>query len=115
VTLEDILEEIVGEFTTETRTLARGLRAEADGSYVVAGSTTVRQVNRMLGWALPTDGPKTLSGLVVEYLETIPEPGTSLKIGGHPIEVLQVADNMIRTLRVWPPEPVVEDAGDDSG
>jgi Mg2+/Co2+ transporter CorB len=102
VTLEDILEEIVGEFTTETRTLQRGFRAEPDGSYVVAGSTAVRQINRALGWALPTDGPKTLNGLVVEYLETIPEPGTSLKLHGHPIEVLQIADNTVKTLRVWP-------------
>jgi Mg2+/Co2+ transporter CorB len=102
VTLEDILEEIVGEFTTETRTMQRGLRAERDGSYVVAGSTTVRQLNRALGWNLPTDGPKTLNGLVVEYLETIPEPGTSLKLHGHPLEVLQIADNTVRTLRVWP-------------
>ena len=102
VTLEDILEEIVGEFTTETRTVQRGLRADADGSYRVAGSTTVRQLNRALGWRLPTDGPKTLNGLVVEYLETIPEPGTSLKLHGHAIEVLQIADNTVKTLRVWP-------------
>jgi Mg2+/Co2+ transporter CorB len=102
VTLEDILEEIVGEFTTERRTMQRGLRADRDGSYVVAGSTTVRQLNRALGWTLPTDGPKTLNGLVVEYLETIPDPGTSLKLHGHAIEVLQIADNTVRTLRVWP-------------
>jgi Mg2+/Co2+ transporter CorB len=105
VTIEDILEEIVGEFTTETRSLHRGLRAEPDGSYVVAGATTVRQINRALGWQLPTDGPKTLNGLVVEYLETIPEPGTSLKLHGHPVEVLQIADNTVRTLRVWPATP----------
>jgi Mg2+/Co2+ transporter CorB len=82
--------------------MQRGLRADRDGSYVVAGSTTVRQLNRALGWTLPTDGPKTLNGLVVEYLETIPDPGTSLKLHGHAIEVLQIADNTVRTLRVWP-------------
>lgn len=102
VTLEDILEEIVGEFTTEMRTLHRGIRGDADGSYVVAGATTVRTLNRALGWALPTDGPKTLNGLILEYLETIPEPGTSLKLAGHPMEVLQIADNTVRTVRIWP-------------
>jgi Mg2+/Co2+ transporter CorB len=68
----------------------------------------VRQLNRALGWSLPTDGPKTVSGLVVEYLETIPEPGTSLKLHGHPLEVLQIADNTVRTLRMWP-VPKTED------
>ncbi|MCZ8131530.1 MAG: CNNM domain-containing protein [Steroidobacteraceae bacterium] len=102
VTLEDILEEIVGEFTTGTRTLFRGVRPEADGSYVIAGGTTIRALNRALGWSLPTDGPKTLNGLVLDYLEAIPEPGTSLKLEGHAVEVLQLADNAVKTLRVWP-------------
>ena len=102
VTIDDILEEIVGEFTSLPQALRRDVRAEDDGSFVVAGSTTVRALNRSLGWTLPTGGPKTLNGLIVEYLETIPEPGTSLKLDGHRIEVLQIVDNAVRTLRVWP-------------
>jgi Mg2+/Co2+ transporter CorB len=102
VTIEDILEEIVGEFTTLPDALKRDVHADEDGSYVVAGGTTVRALNRALGWSLPTGGPKTLNGLIVEYLETIPEPGTALKLAGHPAEVLQIADNAVKTVRIWP-------------
>ena len=102
VTLEDILEEIVGEFTTQPGSLGRDVMPQPDGGYVVAGSASVRAVNRRLGWSLPTDGPRTMSGLIVEYLETIPEPGTSLMLGEHPAEILQTADNTVRTVRVWP-------------
>ena len=105
VTIEDILEEIVGEFTSLPRTLRREVHAEEDGSYVVSGSTTLRALNRALNWSLPTDGPKTLNGLILEYLETIPEPGTALRLHGHPMEILQIADNTVRTVRVWPPGP----------
>jgi Mg2+/Co2+ transporter CorB len=69
---------------------------------VVTGSAPVRAVNRTLGWDLPTDGPRTISGLIIEHLETIPEAGTSLRLGEHPVEVLQVADNTVRTARFWP-------------
>jgi Mg2+/Co2+ transporter CorB len=102
VTIEDILEEIVGEFTSLPYGLRREVHTEDDGSYVVAGSTTVRALNRELGWSLPTGGPKTLNGLILEYLETIPEPGTALKLAGHPVEVLQIADNTVKTVRIWP-------------
>jgi len=102
VTLEDILEEIVGEFTTQPGALNRDVMPQADGSFVIAGSAAVRNVNRALGWELPTDGPRTLSGLIVEYLEAIPEAGTSLMLDEHPVEILQVADNTVRTARVWP-------------
>jgi Mg2+/Co2+ transporter CorB len=104
VTIEDILEEIVGEFTTLPHALRRDVRVEDDGSYVVSGSTTLRALNRMLGWTLPTRGPKTLNGLILEYLETIPEPGTALKLDGHALEVLQIADNTVKTVRIWPAE-----------
>jgi len=106
VTIEDILEEIVGEFTTLPHGLRRDVRAEDDGSYVVSGSTTVRSLNRALSWTLPTAGPKTLNGLILEYLETIPEPGTALKLQGHAVEVLQIADNAIKTVRIWPAKGV---------
>jgi Mg2+/Co2+ transporter CorB len=108
VTIEDLLEEIVGEFTTLPRSARREVRADPDGSYVVPGGTTLRALNRALGWKLPTDGPKTLNGLIVEYLEAIPEPGTSLKLAGHPVEVLQIADNAVRTARIWPAPPAGE-------
>ena len=67
----------------------------------------MRSLNRALKWSLPTDGPKTLNGLILEYLETIPEPGTSLKLHGLAVEVLQIADNTVKTVRVIPPpQPV---------
>jgi Mg2+/Co2+ transporter CorB len=102
VTLEDILEEIVGEFTTQPGALNRDVMPQPDGSFVVAGGANVRTVNRALGWDLPIDGPRTMSGLIVEHLETIPEPGTSLMLGEHQVEILQIADNTVRTARVWP-------------
>ncbi len=101
VTLEDILEEIVGEFTSDPATIShRDIHREPSGSYIVNGSATVRMLNRALGWELPTDGPKTLNGLVIEQLETIPEAGTSLRIGALEMEVMQIADNTIRTVRI---------------
>ncbi len=102
VALEDILEEIVGEFTTQPGSLHRHVQVQADGSLVVAGNAAVRGLNRSLGWNLPTDGPRTLSGLIVECLETIPGPGTRLTLGAHEVEILQVGDNTVRTARVWP-------------
>ena len=102
VALEDILEEIVGEFTTQPALLHRAIHAEKGGSFVVAGSTPLRTLNRRLGWTLPTDGPRTLSGAIVEYLEAIPQPGTALQLHGHAVEVLQTAENTVRTARMWP-------------
>jgi Mg2+/Co2+ transporter CorB len=100
VTLEDILEEIVGEFTSAPATLHKDIHRENDGSYVVNGAVNVRVLNRTLGWELPTDGPRTLNGLILEYLETIPEPGTSLRLGDLSIEILQTADNSVKTARM---------------
>lgn len=101
VTLEDILEEIVGEFTTDPATVThKDVRRQANGDWVINASATVRALNRALGWQLPTDGPKTLNGLLLEKLETIPEPGVVLRLGDLQWEVLQVADNAIRAVRV---------------
>jgi CBS domain containing-hemolysin-like protein len=100
VTLEDILEEVVGEFTTQAEAPFGRIDAHPDGSHVVPGSLTLREINRRLGAALPLDGPRTLSGLIVERLESIPEPGAQLHIGGSAIEVLQVAGNAVRTARL---------------
>ena len=101
VTLEDILEEIVGEFTQNAATLShRDIHRDRSGAYIINGGTTIRTLNRTLGWQLPTDGPKTLNGLLIERLETIPSSGTSLRIDNLEMEVLQVADNTVRTVKV---------------
>jgi Mg2+/Co2+ transporter CorB len=106
VTIEDILEEIVGEFTSDPATMMhKDVHAEADGSFVASASATIRALNRSMRWNLPTDGPKTLNGLIVEFLETIPEPGTTLKMSDYMLEVLQTSDNAIKTVRIRPPEP----------
>ncbi len=102
VTLEDILEEIVGQFTSDPSDSARDVHAQTDGSYLVDGSATVRELNRTLHWNLPTDGPKTLNGLILEYLETIPEPGTSLLLSGYPIEIIQTSGNSVKTAKISP-------------
>jgi Mg2+/Co2+ transporter CorB len=110
VTIEDILEEIVGEFTTDPATMMhKDVHREADGSFVVNATTTVRALNRSMRWDLPTDGPKTLNGLIVEFLETIPEPGTTLKLKDYMLEVLQTGDNAIKTVRIRPPEQAESD------
>ena len=104
VTLEDILEEIVGEFTSDPATvLHKDVHTEKPGVFIVNASATIRALNRSLQWHLPTDGPKTLNGLLLERLETIPEPGTTLRVGAYVFEVLQIGDNTIRTVRVSTP------------
>jgi Mg2+/Co2+ transporter CorB len=104
VTLDDILEEIVGEFTTDPATMMhKDVHREADGSFVVNASTTIRALNRSMRWNLPTNGPKTLNGLIVEFLETIPETGTTLKMSDYMLEVLQTGDSAIKTVRIRPP------------
>jgi Mg2+/Co2+ transporter CorB len=103
VTLEDLLEEIVGEFTTDPATVGhKDVHRDASGAWLVNGSATIRALNRSLGWQLPDLGPKTLNGLLLEKLENIPQPGTSLRIGALEFEVLQTMDNSIRTVRVRP-------------
>jgi len=104
VTLEDILEEIVGEFTTDPATVIhKDVHIEKPGIYIVNASATIRALNRALQWQLPTEGPKTLNGLLLEHLEAIPEPGTALKVGEYQFEVLQMGDNTIKTVRVHAP------------
>jgi Mg2+/Co2+ transporter CorB len=100
VTLEDILEEIVGEFTTDPLTLSRNIVPQEDGSYLVDGSTSIRMLNRSMNWQLPTDGPKTLNGLIMEQLENIPEPGTRLLVGNYPVEIVKIAGNRVQTVRI---------------
>ncbi len=102
VTLEDLLEEIVGEFTSDPASLHRDVHKEKGDSYVVSASASVRTLNRKMGWTLPTTGPRTLNGLIIEYLETIPETGTSLRIGDYSLEILQTGDNAVKTVRLMP-------------
>ncbi len=101
-TLEDILEEIVGEFTTDPAASHRDIHLQEDGSYLVDGSVTVRELNRLLKLNLPPKGPKTLNGRVLEYLETIPEPGTSLLLSGYPLEIVQTTGNAVKTVKFNP-------------
>jgi Mg2+/Co2+ transporter CorB len=103
VTLEDLLEEIVGEFTTDPATVGhKDVHRDASGAWLVNGGASIRALNRALGWQLPDLGPKTLNGLLLEKLENIPQAGTSLRIGALEFEVLQTMDNSIRTVRVRP-------------
>ena len=102
VTLEDLLEEIVGEFTNDPATLHIDIHPQEDGSYVIDGSTHVRDVNRALQWKLHDHGPRTINGLVLEHLETIPEAGTTVLIDGYPIEIVRILNNSVRTVRIKP-------------
>ncbi|HKT31277.1 MAG TPA: HlyC/CorC family transporter [Gammaproteobacteria bacterium] len=102
VTLEDILEEVVGEFTSDPAAQHKDIYKETDGSYLVNGSVHVRALNRTMNWKLPTSGPKTLNGLILEYLETIPQPGTSLKIADYPMEIVQTTGSAVKTVRIQP-------------
>ena len=107
VTLEDILEEIVGEFTTDPADDIEDVVNEGNGTFLVDGTANVREINRSQHWDLPTDGPKTVNGLIVEELENIPKPQTCLLIGGYPIEIVESDDNRIRSVRIG---PRIEDA-----
>ena len=100
VTLEDILEEIVGEFTTDPADDEEDVVSEGADTFIVDATANIRELNRSQNWDLPTDGPKTFNGLIVELLETIPAPGTCLKINGYDIEVIETDDNRIRSVRV---------------
>ena len=100
VAIEDILEEIVGEFTTDPTALHQPFFQDEDGSFLIDGSTHIRDINRNLNVNLPSDGPRTLNGLILEHMEFIPESGTSLKINHYPIEIMQVKNNMVKTARL---------------
>ena len=102
ITLEDIFREIVGEFTADLIDEDKDIHPQKDGSYLINGSANIREINRNNHWQLPTEGPKTINGLIIEYLESIPDPGVSLRIEDYIIEVVQTADNVIRTVRIRP-------------
>ena len=103
VTLQDILEEIVGEFTSQSPMNVGFYRKQGDGSVMIEGSCPLRVLNRKLGFKFPLDGPKTMNGLLIEYVEDIPEPGTAVKIDDYAIEVVQVQDKMVKVVRIMLP------------
>ncbi|AMG30099.1 DUF21 domain-containing protein [Grimontia hollisae] len=103
VTLEDILEEIVGEFTTSlSPSLAEEITALPDGSFMIDGTANIRDLNKSLNWDLPTDGPRTLNGLILEHLEDIPSSQLSIEVEGHQMEIIEVAENMIKQVKILP-------------
>lgn len=102
-TMEDILEEIVGEFTTNFSANSADITPQDDGSFIIDGSATIRTINKTLSWNLPTSGPKTLNGLITEALESIPDTSVCLKIHKHQMEIRQIKDNVVKTVRISPP------------
>jgi Mg2+/Co2+ transporter CorB len=99
ITLTDLLEEIVGEFATDPADTIREIHRGEDGSLLIDCSISIREINRALRWKLPTNGPKTLNGLILEYMETIPEPGTSLKLYGRALEIMYTAESAVKTVK----------------
>lgn len=102
ITLEDILEEIVGEFSTEIPSIWEIIRPQADNTYEIDGSANLRELNRIMHWSLPLDGPKTLGGLCTEYLEEIPQSGICLKIAGYPLEIIAMEGHLVKTVKMFP-------------
>lgn len=100
VTLEDILEEIVGQFTTDSPTRNLGIHQRENNTYLIDGNTHIRDINRALNWKLPAKGPKTLNGLILEHMEIIPRTGTSLMIENYTIEILRTGNNAVQTAKV---------------
>jgi Mg2+/Co2+ transporter CorB len=103
VTIEDILEEIIGEFTSDPATRIKNVYADTDGSYRVTGSVTIRSLNKNLGWKLPTNGPKTINGLLLEQLEHVPQAGAKVEIAGYGFEITEMRANAVKSTRIWPP------------
>lgn len=101
VTLEDILEEIVGEFSNQDALRSPDIHPQDDGTLVIDGAAYLREVNRALGWQLPCNGPKTLNGLITEALEHIPDSGICLQVNQYRMEILQAADNRVKSVRAW--------------
>jgi len=102
VTLEDILEEMIGDFTTQSPSRLGSYRKEADGSWLVDGSSTLRDLNKKLDLTFPLDGPRTLNGLIIEHFEDIPESNTSFKVGVHVLEIVQTQDRIVKSVKIFP-------------
>ena len=99
VALEDILEEIVGEFTSNLAETVDSIFPQRDGTYIIDGTESIRDINKALDWSLPTDGPKTLSGLLLETLESFPDANAGLTIGGYRLEILSLQGNVVQAVR----------------
>lgn len=102
LTLEDILEEVIGDFTTQSPSRIGSYRQEEDGSWIADGGSNLRDLNKKLGLSFPLDGPRTLNGLVLEHFEDIPEPGTGFRIGEHTLEILQTQDRVVKSVKIFP-------------
>ncbi len=102
VTLEDILEEMIGDFTTQSPSRLGSYRKEADGSWLVDGSSTLRDLNKKLNLNFPLDGPRTLNGLIIEHFEDIPESNTSFKVGKHVLEIVQTQNRIVKSVKIFP-------------
>jgi Mg2+/Co2+ transporter CorB len=111
VTLEDIVEEIIGKFTTSLPSAAALLAWDAEGAATAEGAMPVREVNRALGLSLPTDGPKTLNGLIVEHLQDLPEGDVSIRVAGVPMEIVHAQGRTVKTVRIFRPAEAVESVG----
>ena len=102
ITIDDILEEIIGEFTTHSPLAAGAIHRQADGSALVEGGLPLRELNRKLELDFPLDGPKTLNGLILEHLQDIPEAGTTILVSGHPLEIVQTQEKAVKAVRIYP-------------
>jgi Mg2+/Co2+ transporter CorB len=98
VTLDDLLQEIVGELITDDELAKK----QSDGSHLIDASISVRELNRVMNWSLPTEGPKTLNGLIVDFMETIPKSGISIKLHGHPLEIIKRDENAVKLVKFLP-------------
>ena len=102
ITLEDILEEVIGDFTTQSPSRIGSFHQEEDGGWLVDGSSSLRDLNKKLNLMLPLDGPRTLNGLVLEHFQDIPEASTSFKIGTHILEIVQTQDRVVKSVKIFP-------------
>ena len=102
VTLEDILEEMIGDFTTQSPSRLGSYRKDDDGGWIVDGSSTLRDLNKKLNLSLPLEGPRTINGLILEHFEDIPESNTSFKVGTHVIEIIQTQDRIVKSVKIFP-------------
>lgn len=102
ITLEDILEEVIGDFTTQSPSLVGSFFQEEDGGWLVDGSSSLRDLNKKLKLSLPLDGPRTLNGLVLEHFQDIPDASTSFKIGSHVLEVVHTQDRVVKSVKIFP-------------
>ena len=114
VALEDILEEIVGNFTSNLAESVENIYPQRDGSFIISGSATIREINKTLLWQLPTDGPKTLSGMMLEHLESFPDARVGLKIGQWYLEILELQGNVIQAVRARQVIPAAVSPGESS-